>query len=420
MSIARIALVFVGCFVLFARPAPAQFTGTKVVETGVPYPIGTFSSFSAPPSVSGSTIAFPGATAAGPGIFTATTGTPTAVATFATPVPGGSGNFTAFSAGPVGLSASGVAFGGNGAPGPPSNIGIYSNVTGSLAPVVTGATAYPGGGFFNGTSIPALSDTTAAFAGTNGGPGTWLGVFTKTGAGPLTVVANTSTAIPFGGGNFTAFNDPVNGPTVPNVSGSRVVFNGRGVSSFGVYTTATGTLTRVADNTIIAPGGTGAFTSFGFTPTINGTDVAFYGASSGRTGIYLSSGGGLSVVADTTTAVPGGSGNFTSFQSTGQALSGGGVVFQGTSASGTGIYFAQSGTIQKVVATGDVLDGNTINTVAISDFSYDGVNIAVRVGYTGGQAIYTFSAVPEPTGLVALGAAGLVAARLRRRRAGAA
>src|SRR3954468_20312101 len=119
MSSIRYALTFAVGLSVLVPAARAQYTPVKVVETGVAYPgVGAFTTFPSGPSVSGSTVAFPASTAAGQGIFTVTGGTVTAVATFATPVPGGTGNFTTFAPPPVGLSAAGVAFGGNGIPAP--------------------------------------------------------------------------------------------------------------------------------------------------------------------------------------------------------------------------------------------------------------------------------------------------------------
>jgi hypothetical protein len=401
----RLGFAFVS-LLAFAPSARAQFTPTKVIETGVTYPgFDQFVSFPAAPSISGNRIALPTATAsAKQSILTITGGTITEAANFSTPIPSGSGNFTTFAPYPVGLSANGVAFGGQGSPAP-GNAGNYTTVTGPVTVVVNNITAFPGGGTFNSFSIPSISGITAVFAG-GPAPGTALGVFSRDGTGPLLTVANTSTPVPFGAGNFTAFTDPANGGTLPSVSGPTVVFNGQGGGRFGVYTSVigSGTATRIADNTVMAPGGAGTFTSFGVTPAINGADVAFFAASPGRTGIYISSGGSLSRIADTTVAVPGGTGNFTSFFTTGVTTSGGRVVFQGIDSAGrAGVYSAFGGSIQKVVAVNDVLDGHTITSLSISDFAYDGGDTVVLVNYSGGSAVYRFTPVPEP-------AAGLAAA----------
>jgi hypothetical protein len=376
MNHIRFGLSVLGLFGLITPPVQAQFTPALVVQTGVNYTgAGTFTQFPAAPSISGATIAFPAAVGGTQGVYTVTGTTVTPVVTTASSIPGGSGNFATFAPYPVALSANGVAFDGNGTQGP-GNTGDYTTVSGAPAVVVNNITAFPTGGLFGLCSIPSLSGTNAVFAGTNV-PGPPVGVFSRDGTGPLNTVVSTSTAVPFGSGNFSSFTDPVAGGTIPNVSGGNVVFNGQGGGRVGVYTSVSGVIGRVADNTISAPGGSGTFSSFGITPSIDGTDVAFYGVSSGRTGIYLSSGGTLSRVADTTTAVPGGTGTFTGFLTTGLALSGGRVVFQGTDSAGkTGVYSAHGGSIQKVVAVGDVLNGNTLTAVSICDFAYGGGDTA--------------------------------------------
>ncbi len=83
----------------------------------------------------------------------------------------------------------------------------------------------------------------------------------------------------------------------------------------------------------------------------------------------------------------------------------------------SGIYTDLTGSLTKVIAIGDTFDGKTVDEVNIGQFSLDGNNIAVVVSFTNGSdGVYTFTPVPEPTGLLALGAAGLLVARIRKRR----
>jgi hypothetical protein len=408
----RLFLALALLFLCAASGAAQTFGGTKVVETGVSYPgAGTFTNITGPPSIAGATTAFVGNMSSPPiGVYTASGGTVTPIATTATPVPGGSGNFNTFNAASLGLSSSGVAFLANtGSP----NLGVYSTVTGTLAPVANLSTPFPTGGNFALFSVPAVSGNTVAFGGGNNPNPT--GIFTKTGTGPIVTVAGTSTPVPGGAGNFTVFIDPFYGPTIPTISGTNVAFNGQGGGRFGVYASISGTVTRIADNTITAPGGTGAFTGFGIAPAISGSQVAFVAQSSGRIGVYTGSGGTVTRVADTTTAAPGG-GTFSNFSPVTVALSGGRVVFRAmTSLGQDGIFTDVTGSIQKVIAIGDVIDGRTVTGLATSDFSYTGGDIAVSVAYSGGSAVYRFAPVPEPAGLLALGLAGLAARRVRRR-----
>jgi hypothetical protein len=418
-TVVRPALLYVALLAL-AGPAPAQFSATKYIETGVSYPgIGTFSQFGAPPSLFNGTVAFVAQQTTGArGVFTATPGTPTAVATTGTPIPGGVSNFFDFAPYPPALSASGVAFFGNGPPGP-GNIGAFSNVTGSLAPVVNNVTPYPfGPGPFTGSGPPALSGQTAVFWGTNGPPGSATGVFFKSGSNPLGVLAVVGGPIPGGPGNFTSFTNALGQPINPSISGSNVVFGGQGAGRIGLFALLPQTTVVVATNATAAPGGTGNFSDFGPAPVIDGTTVAFHGASPGRTGVYIWSGAAPVRVADTTTAVPGGVGNFSSFAPLSISLSGGRVTFRGVGGTGqAGIYTGVPGALQKVVAVGETIDGKTVNFVDTAPFASSGLDTAVLLGFTNGSfGVYTFSPVPEPAGLLALGAVGLAAARAWRRR----
>jgi hypothetical protein len=430
MRTARLAGPAVVLLLAFAPAAPAQFTGTKVVETGGTYPgIGTISTsgFGGPPSLTGGTVAFTATTTtASQGVYTAAGGVYATVANTATAVPGGAGNFNSFNALSVGQSASGVAFLA-GAASP--TLGVYTTVNGPLAPVAALGGAYVGGtGTFTGLSVPSVSGTTVVFGGTNGAGGTSLGIFSSAGGGPVTVVANTSTPVPGGTGNFTSFTDPVNGPSVPSVSGSNVVFGAQGGGRFGVYVSLAGTITPVATNLTTAPGGTGAFTSFGITPAVSGSAVGIYGVSPGRAGIYeWTQAGGLTRVADTTTAVPGGTGTFAGFTpgpgSFPVSLDGGHVAFVGTNSGGqAGVYTDLTGSLAKVVGVGDAVGAKTVSALTMSDYALSGSAVAVTLRFTdGSQAVYTFAPtpVPEPAGVLAVAAAaGLVGARVRRLRRG--
>src|SRR5204863_9561432 len=112
-------------------------------------------------------------------------------------------------------------------------------------------------------------------------------------------------------------------------SGSDVAFVGNGSSGQqGLYTVAVPSPPqvrpplRLADTTTAIPGGNGNFTSFPGGPAIDGSEVAFIGNGSGaQQGLYTVAvlsppqAGPLLRLADTTTAIPSGNGNFTSFGS---------------------------------------------------------------------------------------------------------
>jgi hypothetical protein len=105
------------------------------------------------------------------------------------------------------------------------------------------------------------------------------------------------------------------------------------------------TLSIVADSATLIPAGSGTFTSFnpGLTdippdPCISNGNVTFWGAGVGRQGIYATLFGKLTKVADQNTAIPGGTGNFVSYPPT-PVISGSNVVFIGNGGGVTqGIY----------------------------------------------------------------------------------
>ena len=410
-----------------------QFSGTKVVETGVNYPgVGTFNSFSfspppgpvpARPSLSGTNVTFGGTLSTGAPAFSLSSGgtvSPIVVAGV-TPVPSGSGNFTAFSLFPVGLSGGVYAFTGNGAPPNPGNLGVFSNATGSLAAAANLTTPYPGGGSFANFSPPAVSGSTVVFSATNVpapfGPGNPpIGVFTST-SGTIFPVATPSTTMP-SGGTFAAFDNPTLGIYLPSISGANIVFGGRNAanSTFGLYFTNGFGITAIATNGTAIPGGSGNFTSFGLVPAISGSNVAFFGQGAGQQGIYHWSGGAAVLVGNRGTTVPGTGVAFSSFTPTDVAISGNRVAFRGTGPGLAGIYTDPTGILTKVIATGDTLDGKTVDEVNIGQFAFDGSTIAVLVSFTNGSdGVYTFTPVPEPMGFLALGAASLLVTRIRKR-----
>lgn len=130
--------------------------------------------------------------------------------------------------------------------------------------------------------------------------------------------------------------------------------------------------TTIAETGTAIPGGSGGFDGFGFTPIIEGGTVAFYGQADGfgQQGIYLHDGQGLSVVVDLGDTIPEGVGNFTSLSNPG--YSDGVVAFRGLGNSAQqGIYTAGT-SLAKIADVGDPIPGGTGNftgfsTPAISD-----------------------------------------------------
>ena len=149
-------------------------------------------------------------------------------------------------------------------------------------------------------------------------------------------------------------------------------------------------------------------------PALDGTRVAFFGAgSSGQQGIYVSSAGPPIRIADTATAIPGGTGNFMSFGDV--SLSDTDVAFLGAGISGQlGIYDLTGGSLLKVVDLTDIIDGRAITGLNLSNTGLFGDPIAFQATFAdGSQGIYV---IPEPCTLALLTLAGpILFGRTRRR-----
>jgi hypothetical protein len=397
----------------------AAYVFTKIADMSTPIPggSGNFTGFNSSVSISGGTAAFQGfGSGTQSGIYTGAGGPVTRIADLNTPVPGGSGNFDFFVGPSTGPSISGgiVAFNGGTSGG--ATQGVYIGSGGPLSRIADTSTPIPGGsGNFTGFLSPSISGGTVAFAGF--GSGTQGGVYTGAG-GPLTRIADTSTPIPGGSGTISVIRSELT-----PISGGTVAFGAAGSGTQqGVYTGSGGPLTRIADGSTPIPGGSGNFTGFAAFLSISGGTVAFGATGSGtQQGIYTGSGGPLTRIADTNTPIPGGFGNFTFLSD--PSVSGGTVVFTG-GGSGTqqGIYTWTGGVLSKVIASGDTLDGKTVSDALTTDDSLDGSSLALGVRFTNNTtAVYeaTLVAVPEPSSLVLI-LTGLVltAAAVRSRAAG--
>ena len=402
-----------------AQTYTISFTRIANSTTLIPNGSGGFNSFGTP-SISATTVAFTGfGSSAQQGIYAGTsTATLAVVANKSTTIDGGTGTFTGFSN--PSISGTTVAFVGQGTS---SQEGVYTGTAGGTpGRVASTATLIPGGSgnFTNfrpsGTPAPSISGTTAAFVGLGSGQS---GVYAGTSGNNPAKVANTSTAIPDGSGNFTGFGSF--GTAAPSISGTSVAFLGTGSSSqSGIYigTTAGGTPATVADTDTAVVGGSGNFTDFR-NPSLSGTTVAFVGLGSGQSGVYTGTAGGTPVVvANTSTAIPGGSGNFTSFGI--PTLSGTTVAFDASGSGQTGIYFKESGmALTELISNNDALDGKTVMSVSFGSGSLDTNVIAFRADFTDfSSGIYTatFTPIPEPGLILGLAAAGLGGVRLLRRR----
>jgi hypothetical protein len=396
-------LLFAAVVCAAARPATAlmvTFTNVADTSTEVPGGTGNFSGFGEPAIADGS-VAFKGF-GSQDGIYTNAMGFLAKVADQSTPMPGSAETFASFGNHPsfdgTSVAFEGFAFGGNG------ENGIYTNAGGSIAVVADLTTDIPGGTgkFTSFADFPSIDGGIVAFVGTAADV---EGIYSNVG-GSLGVVVDENTPIPGGAGNFSGFG------MGPSIDAGNVAFE-----SAGIYVAASGSVAVVADASTPIPGGSGNFSIyFGQVPSLDAGHVAFsgYDETALQYGIYSDASGSLALVADESSAIPEGTGNFTGFGFV--SLSGSRVAFLGQGASAQeGIYVEIDGVLHKVIDLSDMLDGKSLSGLAFGPEGMSGDSIAFLAHFTdSSDGIYT-ALIPEPsTGLLlGLGLASLAAKRRR-------
>jgi hypothetical protein len=250
----------------------------------------------------------------------------------------------------------------------------------------------------------------------------------------FTKIADRTTAIPSGSGNFNLFGPISSQATAPAVSGKNVVFIGSGAAAQeGLYLAKDGALTRVADRTTVAPGVGVPFSHF-TSATISGSNVAFNGSTDSPfvVGIYKNVGAGLVKVSDTMTGgfstpdivgrdvyvffdgagfgnesivtdaggtlhtlvtegtpTPGGTGMLDSINSN-VAAANGAVAFFGSSGGQRGIYLARNGQLLKVADSNTAAPGSAGNFQDFSNVNigFDGTDVAFAADAAGVPGLY--------------------------------
>ncbi len=380
-----------------------HFDGTtlsKVADTNtvIPGGVGNFTEFGSPPFfdspplTSGNNVVFEAVGSGGQqGIYLFDGSTLSKVADTNTPIPGGTGNFSSFSV--FSISGGNIAFFGSGS----GEGGIYLFNGATLTKVADGNTPIPPGGagnfdgFLSDVGSVAISGSNVVFDGFGSSFGQ-EGIYLFEGV-TLRKAADTNTAFPGGTGNFHSFGSVA-------ISASNVAFRGGSGFQQGVYVFDGTTLGKVADTNTPIPGGTGDFCDFRFPVLIGGGNVAFMGVSgtqqqgfcSRQQGIYLFDGTVLSRLADTKTMVPGGKGDFTDFF--GLAMSDRNVAFGGFgSLDEQGIYFFNGTTLSVVADTNTPIPGGTGNFGGFSSppVISDSNMAFAAAGFDGTQGIYLAS-----------------------------
>jgi hypothetical protein len=401
---------------------------TRIADTTTPVPGGTgnFTGF-LEPSLDNGTVAFQGfGLSEARGIYAAdASGTLRLVADRNTPIPGGTGSFESFFPPSVDKNGSLAIH----AFGPSSQQGIYLAAPGEALRVIADRNTDIPGGTGNFTSFfgsPSISSGKVAFTSGFGPSGEQRIYPAEPG---LRVVADTSTAIPGGTGNFDTFSSE--GPSLDNDS---VAFHGQGpiLVPMGIYLSdPDGTLRVVADSNTPVPGGTGSFNFFQFPPSLDDGSVAFFAASGPGfrlQGVYLADpDGALRVVADTNSPIPACNGSFAFVGP--PSLDTGRVAFRGFGSGGSqvGMYLDIGGTLIRVIGENDTLDGKVLREFGFGPEGLSGEQIAFLALFDDSSlAIYVAelrpSSIPESSSgtLLVTGLAGLLAVgwHCQRRRGG--
>lgn len=335
---------------MVAASAWAQtITFTKIADTDTPIPggVGNFTGFGAI-TIDQGNVAFDARGSSGQGgVYTLIGGTLGVVADKNDAVPGGSGG-TFLLIGGSWIDGTNVVFKGQGG----GQDGIYTDVGGALNIVADRNTSVPGGmGNFFVTDTASMDEGNVVFRGFTGPfP---RGIYKSVG-GALSVVADVDMTVP-GGVDF--FTDP----SLASISGADVAFRS-GVDG-GIFTDMGGALRVVADNNTPIPGGSGNFEGYGGTAIDDGV-IAFAAIGSPpQVGHYMEIHGVLNVVADSNSPIPGGSGTFSAFGVT-PSLDGTNIAFRAIGPGGQdGVYTNMGGSLIKVVDLSDSIEGKALAAV---------------------------------------------------------
>jgi len=199
----------------------------------------------------------------------------------------------------------------------------------------------------------------------------------------FTKIADTNTPIPGSTGNFALLD------LTPFLDKGVVVFTNISSSGEGIYLNVGGSLNVVADTNTAIPGGTGNFRNFDLVWLDNGY-VAFRGnVFTQQPGIYTNVGGSLNVVADTNTVIPGSTENFAQFGY--PSLDNGIVAFSGNGINflPSGIYTNTGGSLNVVVDSNTAIPGGTGNFRDFAFVSLDNGNVAFKSFFGYQDGIYT-------------------------------
>lgn len=208
-----------------------------------------------------------------------------------------------------------------------------------------------------------LGGGTFAFRGLGTGGKSGIYIYSD---GKLEVAVDTDSRVPGGEVKFKKFGNPV------SIGGGDMVFTAQSRKGAGLYEYSKGKVTELAGKgTVLSGKGDNAVTikNISRDPEVlnNGDIVIQASGAKGVRGLFAAGKrGGVRVIADTSTPIPGGKGDFTRFVRS-EILQGGGVVFSAMGKDGhRGIYVSKGGSIMLVA------DNDTDLPVGKGKFRYFG------------------------------------------------
>jgi hypothetical protein len=361
------------------------FTRIADTQTAVPGGTGTFTIFADARAIGGGKVAFIGYDSAlAPGIYSYQSGLLGVVVDSHTTVPGTADTFTDFF--DVAIDGALVAFTG-GWPGPGGGCsfsgseGVFTRRLqgGAIRALATSLTTDKNcfeGIDFDGQKVAVTGGVDPVDLFHNHGES----IMIIRRIDRPRVLVDTTTEKP-GGGTFIGYDQDIalrNGgllftEIIPNTFGAVA----------GLYTIRTNgqNLQLVADQSTPVPEGTGDFNNFAGVDW-DGGEVGFIGRNSVNAAFLYAgtSPADLHVVVDSSTPVPGEAG--ATFDSLGNpiAYEGGVFVFEGFwSGSNTGLFTSEGGIVQAILKSGDILDGRTVSDAFCQQGNKDGNQLLVLV-----------------------------------------
>lgn len=204
---------------------------------------------------------------------------------------------------------------------------------------------------------------------------------------PFTKVADTATPIPGGAGNFAGFSNMIS----VDASGKVAFYASDDNTDAGIYLWTAGVVTLVADTDTAIPDGTGTFNNFSFFGNgIEDGRLAFRGSevlppdTFLQNGVYAFAEGNLLKIADKNTPVPSGTGNFTTFTTAYVDGTDYAFIASGDS-SQQGIYVSNGTTLTKIADKTTAVPGIGGTYGWSSQLGFDDGNLAFWSGVTGGS-----------------------------------